>query len=265
MRSRRVGPLPSRPKALETTAVCLLVVVTAVGFPARADAQVAATATLESRYVLRGLTLSGGGPDLQLGLAYDRPRGGYVGVSAIVGQTRSDGFQPLGYIGYFGWSRRLADDVVIDNGVSLSQITLFTRVPINYYGPPNGPTRVKRYDEPYNEIYASVSRDGLSARLSAAPDYMGLGNGALYLDLTRTFAPTPSIRAHIHLGAVTPLGGSDQPGADRERFDVGAGASWIFRHEELRFNATGVFPTLSYIPAYPHRTFQLVIGASHFF
>ena len=113
--------------------------------------------------------------------------------------------------------------------------------------------------------FAGLSRDGFGARLYLSPGYLDQGVGGAYLDLSKSFELTARLSVFVHAGALTPLGESDRPGADRERLDLGAGASWGFRHGELRLVWTGTFPSVEYPAGYRQKQDRVVLSATHFF
>ena len=234
----------------------------AAGASRPAEAQLVGTATLESQYVYRGLSLDEREPDLRLGFSYDRPSGGYVGAAVIAGLTPHQGVRPLGYLTYLGYARRGGEGVTWDVGVTNSEFTEY--VTDHVIGPPAS-TRMYRYRIPYREGYVGLSAAEWSARLYLSPNYLRQGDGAAYLDVTRTIGMSPILNGYVHAGLLSPFGGSSQPGADRERFDVGAGVGREFRHARLRLGWTHAAPAEQYPPGHRQKADQVVVGLSGFF
>ena len=214
---------------------------------------------------MRGISLDHGEPDLRFGVSYDHGGGGYAGLSGIVGETSRDGVKPLGYLAYAGFAHQTSGGLVLDVGATNSDITIYQPA---RSGPPGSYAfRVYTYEYHafYTEIFAGLSRGSIGARLYLSPNYLDQGNGGAYLDLSKSFELTARLRVFVHAGALTPLGESDRPGADRERLDLGAGTSWAFRHAELRLVWTGTWPSVEYPAGYRQKEDRVVLSATHFF
>ena len=122
-----------------------------LGFSAaRAAAQVAVSAQLESDDRFRGVSLSAGEPALSVTVAYDHSTGLYGGLTGVLAATRHSGVQPLGYVAYLGYAGRLGGDASWDVGVSNSEDVVYLN---------------KRDTQNYTEVYAGVSKGDLSAHV----------------------------------------------------------------------------------------------------
>ena len=242
--------------------------------PTGVSAQFVTNATLESEYNVRGVSLDNGKPDVRLGLSYDHASGAYAGLSGIVGDTARNGVRPLGYVGYVGFARPFAPGANWDVGVAFSQVVLY--LPSRRFQVPGqggaatstaSTTSTRRYHADYTEVYGGVSVHNFSARLYLSPDYLNQGVSTAYLDLNAAFRPLNRVRLYAHAGALTPLGSGDpvDPGVDRGRFDLGAGAAFEFRHGQVQLGWTGVTPEVRYPAGYPQNRSRLVLSLAGYF
>ena len=227
-----------------------------------ANAQLAGSATLESQSVYRGVPVDNGEPDVSLGGSYDHPSGAYLGVSGTVGLTANSGVRPLGYVTYLGFARRDLNRLTWDVGLTISEYTTYLS------GRPAGSSALVgtySYHAPYREAYIGMSDLDWNARLYLSPNYRKAGAGAAYLDLTRTIEMSRSVRVYIHAGLVTPFGGSDRPGADRERFDEGAGCAFDYRSLRFRVGWTRASPAVLYPQSEHPAADRAIVGVSRYF
>ena len=238
------------------------------GLTAPARAQLVATATLESEYRLRGVSLTDGKPDARFGLSYDHDSGVYGGVSAVVGEIAGGDVKPLGYIGYLGFAKRTPNGLTWDFGVTTSHITLNIPAQLTSYSSAGVPSTIKyiqRYPVDYSEVYAGIAKRDLSMRLYLSPDYLGQGLRTAYLDVTGAVRPTSRLRLYAHAGALTPLGGRPGPNSGREYYDVRTGAAWEFHHGEIQLAWTATTPQVRYPVGYRQTRSALILSATGYF
>jgi uncharacterized protein (TIGR02001 family) len=182
------GPAPGR-------AIFLLLLAAASCGPAAAQTSI--TATIASEYSLRGLSLSAARAVPQLRIDHDTPSGAYAGLFASRVFLRASEAR-ASVIAYGGYARRLVSGFGWDAGVSR---TVFAHD--------------ARYN--YTEVYAGISSDRASARLSLAPDYYGAGRTA-YVEINAVQALGERLRISGHAGLLRRFG--YDRGAARERADL---------------------------------------------
>lgn len=199
-----------------------------LGVAPAAWSQVAASASVTTDYLYRGVSLSDGRPALDLSLAYDDKSGFYAGGSVIGEATRHDGLQWLGHQEYAGYAVRLRPDSTLDLGVS----NLHYRA---YAGPTSD------YDA--TEVYAGWATRSLSYYLHYSPNYFRPGGNALYGEVNGVVRMPRPLRLFGHVGVLTPLGG----GYDgKERYDLRAGVAASFRRGEVQLAWTTAQPFQAY-------------------
>ena len=166
---------------------------------AGAQAQTGATFSVASEYSLRGLSLSSGRAVPQLRIDHDTSGGWYWGAAGSRVILRASPASALA-IAYGGYARRLPSGLGWDAGVSR---TVFLR---------DG-----RYN--YLEVYAGISSDRASARLSLSPDYYGAG-GTAYAEVNGAWPLGDRFRLTGHAGLLHWLHGYGS--AARDRIDLRA-------------------------------------------
>ena len=133
-------------------------VVFAISFTSPANAQLAATAGIDSDYRFRGYSLSDDHPVASAQLSYDDPDGFYASMSGLT--DLGNGSRFLGVIADAGYAKRINQHLTLDGGIIRSQIR-------SAY--PGG------IDFKYTEIYAGAYVGPVSARLYYSPDYRTSG------------------------------------------------------------------------------------------
>ncbi|MGB6451268.1 MAG: TorF family putative porin [Steroidobacteraceae bacterium] len=257
--------------------LCLIAAALSAGVaaPMIARAQLAASATVESEYRIRGVALSDGEPDLRLGLSYDHPSGAYAGATLIGGETGSDGSHLLGYVAYAGFAVRSESGLIWDIGTTTSQINLYLPIyPAAYSVQPLGYGGIEarnastastfHYRADYSELYGGLSWRATSVHLYISPEYLGQTMRTAYLDVTETVRPMTHVRLFAHVGALTPLAGSAGPGSTRERYDLGAGAVWELHHGEVQLAWSGISPQVQYPIGYPQPRSAVILSVTGF-
>ena len=219
-------------------------------WPTPLDAQQSASLTVQSDYLLRGVSLSDGRPTLGFDVNYDDRSGFYAAVSATATDTRQAGVELLSVVADVGFARRLSSGLTWDVGVSDSQVSTFTG---------------SRYVANYAEIYAGLARGGLTARLYVSPDYLGESARTLYLDLSQTVRPADHWRLTAHAGLLEVVDGDARTLGGRSHLDLSAGAARDFGRFEARLTASWADPPPIYPEGVRHGRAALVAGVSVFF
>ena len=204
-----------------------------LSFASAAHAEVGASASIASDYRFEGLSLSDSRPVLSVSLAYDRPSGFYGGATLLAVFARRYGLQPLGYVVYLGYSKRVAPDLSWDIGATDAGVSQLLD---------------KRYADDYAQVYVGVTKGALSAHVYYSPSYIGEHEGAIYLDLSGAVRPAPRWRIFAHAGLLANLGHAD-PEHGRLRADARAGVARELRNFELRASVSATEPA----PFYPTR------------
>jgi len=155
-----------------------------------AQAQVSGSVALLSDYQYRGVTFSKGAPVPQFTLVYDNPQGWYLGGFVSPIKLRSSGESAFEYIGYAGFARRLASGLSWEGGVSNHVFT--------------GASNMN-----FHETYAGLASERLSARISYAPDYLGMNMRTLYAELNGSQRLCDELSLFGHVGFLGSLSGGD--------------------------------------------------------
>lgn len=215
-----------------------------------ARAQESVSLTVQSDYLLRGVSLSDGRPTLSFDVDYDDASGFYVAGSATATNTRHAGVELLSAVADVGFARRLASGLTWDVGVSDSQVSTFVG---------------SRYVANYAEVYAGLARGGLAARLYFSPDYLGERTRTLYLDFSETVRPADRWRLTAHAGLLEVIEGEYGPLGGRSHLDLSASAARDFGRFEARLTASWADPPPVYPPGVGHGRAALVAAVSAFF
>ena len=223
--------------------VCLLLFLLCVA--PGAMAQISATASVESDYRYRGVSLSDGRPTLGLSLAYDHPSGVYAGGQAIAEDTAHDGVRMLGFVEYAGYAVRGPADLSFDLGVNNQTYEAYDS---------------QGRSERYSEVYAGITHGDVSLHVYYSPNYVRPGWTTVYVDLSGAFHPVDRWRVYGHLGALQPITG---PSTFYSRVDARIGVAREFRNFEIDLAATDISratPSLS-----SAGRAAVTIGATYFF
>ena len=215
-----------------------------------AQAQESFSLTVQSDYLLRGVSLSDGRPTLTLDVNYDDKSGVYGAFSATAVDTRYNGAEVLGFVADVGYARRLTNGFTWDAGLSDSQIS-------TYVG--------SRYVANYAEADVGFSRGGFSAHLYFSPNYLGENAQTLYLDLAGAIHPADHWRLFAHAGLLTIVGGDTEALGGREHVDFQAGVARQFGRFEARIAGSWAEPAPIYPEGVSHGHGALVASASVFF
>jgi uncharacterized protein (TIGR02001 family) len=148
---------------------------------AAARADWSGSIALVSDYRFRGISLTDGQPALQANAAYDHPTGVFAGLFASNVDLETGGGGLGGQL-YGGYAWRWRTGVSSDVGL------------VRYFFA--GSSAITSND--YTELFAGVSAESFSARLSLTSSYFGSGASAGYLDLNaaREIGRDWSLTAH---------------------------------------------------------------------
>jgi len=153
-----------------------------------AQAQVSGSVAVLSDYQYRGITFSKGAPVPQLTLVYDNPQGWYLGGFVSPIKLRYSGDSAFEYIGYAGFARRLASGLSWEGGVSTYAFT--------------GASSMN-----FQEAYAGLASERLNARVSYAPDYLGMNLRTLYAEVNAIHPLCDELNLFGHVGYLGSLSG----------------------------------------------------------
>jgi uncharacterized protein (TIGR02001 family) len=205
----RAAAAPARQRRIAAGALAF-----SLALPGAAHAQWSGSASAESDYRFRGVSLSSGKPSLRLAVNYDAPRGWYAGASATQSLvTPGDLYAQL--LGYAGYVTPLAQ-AALDIGLTAS----------TFVGE-------RRYD--FGEAYAGLLFRSGALRLSYSPDYFGRHVQTLYLDASGQLPLAGNWRLLAHAGVLVPLTtlAIRLPEVNHARADLRAGLGWTRREVDL--------------------------------
>jgi uncharacterized protein (TIGR02001 family) len=220
------------------------------GFVAPVRAEVGVSVAAASDYRFEGLSLSDGRPVLSASLAYDRSDGIYAGATAIAVFAHHGGVQPLGYVVYLGYSRRMSPTLSWDIGVANGGVSQFLD---------------KRYVDEYTQIYAGLTKGDVSAHVYYSPSYFGESGGAVYVEVSGAVRPAPRWRLFGHAGLLTDLGDHGEPDHSQVQVDARAGLAREFKNFELRASVSATSPAPIFPPGYRQARQTAVLEAVAFF
>jgi uncharacterized protein (TIGR02001 family) len=191
--------------------------------------QVSGSATIDSDYRFRGVSLSDSKPSLRLDANLDTQSGWYAGAAAT--QARGPGGDPYAQLlGYGGYVRPIADGRSVELGASYSHFA-------------------NKGFLDFGEAYAGLLSDSWSLRMNFSPGYFGRHVQTIYLDASGRWRLGERARLFGHAGLLAPVAG-DHPGnseSNRPRGDVLVGLGWGLGDADLRVawtlaSAGGPFP-----------------------
>jgi uncharacterized protein (TIGR02001 family) len=193
---------PARPACL-TTLIALALAGSGV-----VHADVGGTLSLQTDARERGMSYSANRPSAQLGLAWDGEGGWYAGTQ--LGHARFTHVQGATLQLYGGRVFGLWPGLDGEAGIAVHAYE-----------------NVSRYD--YQEAYAGLLGEGWSARAWLSPDYYGVGQRSLYVELNGRWPLAPGVAAVGHVGLLHGQRTSTTAYAearDATRVDARIGASW---------------------------------------
>ena len=153
-----------------------------------AQAQVSGSVALVSDYQYRGVSLSEGKSVPQLTLVYDDPAGWYVAGFASRMRLHYVPSADLQYVGYAGYSRRLASGLSWEGGVAA-------------YAYPDWASGN------YREVFAGLTGERVSGKLSYSPNFLGLNSATLYAEINASYPLRANVSLFGHAGYQASLGG----------------------------------------------------------
>lgn len=198
---------------------CLCATVLLAG-PA-AHAQLSGSAGVVSDYLYRGVSLSDGRAAARATVNYDSADGWYAGGQVVAALSGGASRRAPQWLGYAGYAQQLPSGVSWEAGVSR-------------YAFPQHP------GWHFNEVHGGVALDNVSARLSYAPDYLGMRTRTWYGEASGGVelpdVATVRLRAFWHLGYLGSIRAA--PGSMIGRYDarLGVQAGWRDWRAELSFD-----------------------------
>jgi len=155
-----------------------------------AAAEIGATVSIFSDDRFRGYSLSRGRPVGIFDFAYDDPSGFYADVSGTGVLQRNADPAPLGLQLNAGYAKRLRSGTTLDFGVVRSSYSHYSRA---------------EAATSYTEVYAGISKGGLSSRIFLSPHYSETGLWTAYGEINGTISPAPKWSLDGHVGMLVPL------------------------------------------------------------
>lgn len=197
----RAGADGLRALGSRTSVYSCLFLLSSAGANTVAFADVGATASIFTDDEFRGYSLSQGRPVAVVGLDYDDPSGLYAGASGNGVLRRGGDPGLLGIQVDAGYATRLGTETSLDVGVTHSSYSHYSS------------------GRSYTEIYAGISRGGLSSRISLSPHYFKTGGAAAYSEVNGTIKAAAKWSLDGHFGVLMPIGNSSAQGNYRPDFD----------------------------------------------
>lgn len=211
--------------------------------PARAE--IGATASIFSDDRFRGYSLSDGRPVGILDFAYDDPSGFYADVSGTGVLKRNASLRPLSVQLSGGYAKRLESGTSLDFGITHSTYAHYSQSQAGSY----------------TEVYAGISRGGLSSRIFLSPHYFQSGRWTAYGEVDGNISPARHWSIDGHVGMLVtlraPYGQGD--GAD---FDWSIGAAREFGRLSVHAAWSDGAPGHDFYDNRRHSRSALVIGAT---
>jgi uncharacterized protein (TIGR02001 family) len=153
--------------------------------------------------------LSQGRPIAVLDVAYDDPSGFYADASGT-GVLRKGHAEPLALELNAGYAKRLRSGTTLDLGVISSTFSHYSR---------------GEAARDYTELYAGISRGGLSSRIFISPHYSEGGLWTAYWEVNGSFSPARKWSLEGHAGMLVPLRTLSGDERYRSAFDWRLGVS----------------------------------------
>lgn len=233
-------------------AVCLAsgIGLAAAGHSTPALAQAAASASVQSDFGYRGVSLSTDRPAASLTLSYDHASGAYVSVAAIAAATEHDGVRLLGHQAYAGVAGKFPSNLAWDLGVADTQVDDY---------------EIPRSRIAYREVYAGLSWRNVSAHTYYSPDYMGDGVRTLYTNLEASWSPAPDWTITGGGGLLVPIDPADDAEIRKTQFDLSLGATRKLGKALVALKWTHHGPHGGYSPVDRGKRNKVIVGITYAF
>lgn len=178
-----------------------------LGLAGTACSQTTVSLKVESDFIFRGVSLSGGRPDASLSVDWDSTGGGYAGGSATTVEF-DPGQRRAALLAYIGYVRRAEPGLAWEVGATGAAFGADSR-----------------YD--YGEAFVGVIARRWTARVYLSPSYFGSGVPSAYVELNGGIPLTSVWSLSAHAGALAPIGITSPDDSRRPRLDVrlGVGAA----------------------------------------
>lgn len=208
--------------------------------------EIGATASVFSDDRFRGYSLSDGRPVGILDFAYDDPSGFYADASGTGVLKRSGNPAPLSLQLSGGYAKRLQSGTSLDFGITHSTYAHYSS---------------GSQASSYTEIYAGISRGGLSSRIFLSPHYFQPGRWTAYGEVDGNISPARHWSITGHVGMLLPLRTSygESTGPD---FDWSIGAAREFGRLSLHAAWSDGAPGHDFYDNRRHSRSALVIGGT---
>jgi uncharacterized protein (TIGR02001 family) len=168
-------------------------------------AQFSGDATVVSDYRYRGVSLSQGNAEPQVGVTYDSPAGWYAGGLAAGAKLADTNTEQI--VAYGGYTRRISDTVSWDAGATNSSFA-----------------RASYYD--FAEAYVGLASENLSGRVYYSPSYFNQKTHTVYAEINAAWLLQENVHLLGHIGVLHPVSGNDvPPSALSSRYDARLGVS----------------------------------------
>lgn len=214
--------------------------------PGRACAEIAASASITSNYLFRGISLSDDRPGAQLNLGYDNPSGWYAGTQ--VADVRLYGYRHSAQLlAYGGYARHGPLGLSWDIGAGQ---TVFSRH--------------HAYD--YREWFVGVADQSWEARVYYSPGYFGYAGKTLYSEINASRPLVDPLRLIAHIGMLRSLTHSaTQYETERSQFDSRLGVAADIRQWNLALVWAAVSRTAFYPVDDAPRRRNWLVSVTHSF
>ncbi|GAB2868693.1 hypothetical protein GCM10027277_42220 [Pseudoduganella ginsengisoli] len=222
---------------------CLCAAIILLDSPA-AHAQLSGSAGIVSNYLYRGVSLSSDQPAPRVAINYDGAEGWYAGGQVADARLGGATHRSAQWLGYAGYAQQTASGISWEAGVS------------RYAFP-------QRPGWHFNELYGGVVLDNVSARISYAPDYLGMHTRTWYGEISGGTElpelPAMRLRAFWHVGYLGSIRAA--PGSMIGRYDarIGVQGGWHDWRAELSFDAARKRKTGGYYYGNDERTTHDVV------
>lgn len=206
--------------------------------------------SLDSDYVVRGVSYSDGQTTLGTSMTWDHDSGLYASISGAI--TKGFDHEPKmrGIMENVGFVHKLNRDVTVDVGASRADYIINTS---------------EKYRINYAELYSGLTYKNLSAYAYYTPSYLGEGPESLYFDVNSVVRAATNLRLAAHVGLLSTLG-KWGPDADvRKNADYRLSSVYELGSTEVRLSWTSTSHYYYYPPGIAHRSDAVVVGLSHFF
>jgi uncharacterized protein (TIGR02001 family) len=207
-------------------------------------AQVSGDVQIVSDYRYRGVSLSEGQPEAQVGLNYDGVAGWYVG--GLASGANLDGTRTAQVVAYGGYAGPISDELSWDGGASSAAFP-----------------RASAYN--YTEAYLGLASENLSGRIYYSPSYFNQKARTVYAEINATYGLRENVHLLGHFGMLHPIAGNGPSAFDAaSRYDGRVGISARYADWVAEVAWVAVQKTSAYYPTYADRNPHAVVVSVSF-